>query len=259
MYDDARQEDDRLCARPHRAGFGPAADRRDDGRRRQRDVRGSRREDRHQPAVPLPCGRRDPAPAARRSPASPPRVANAPPTSFTQPRIPQPCTSVALPPSPGVISCAALGVALALPWLESLPVFAQAARGSRLSSPPTSRRCASASSISPTASSRRTGGPRAAAPRWSSGPAPQPMMPHREDIVFIDGLYNQQAALLDQPAPRPDERALGRAGQPRSRRRSASARRWTRCSPRKSATAPRSRASCSASSPTNSASKTACR
>ena len=91
------------------------------------------------------------------------------------------------------------------------------------------------------------------------GPGLTPMMPHREDMVFIQGLFNQTRAGLDQPAPRPHERAVGRAGQPRSRTRSASARRWTRCSPRRSAAAPRSRAWCSASSRTSCGSKTACR
>ena len=95
--------------------------------------------------------------------------------------------------------------------------------------------------------------------RWSSGPALLPMMPHREDMVFIQGLYNQTARRLDQPAPRPHEPAVGRAGQPRSRTRSASARRWTRSSPSQIGGRTRSRAWCSASSRTSCGSKTACR
>jgi hypothetical protein len=50
------------------------------------------------------------------------------------------------------------------------------------------------------------------------GPAALPMLPHREDMVFIRGLFNQSALRLDQPAPRAHEPALGRADQPRSER-----------------------------------------
>ena len=89
-----------------------------------------------------------------------------------------------------------VGVALALPWLESLPVFAQAAGTGEGRCCP---RCASASSSSRTASSRRTGGRRAAARRWSWDRASMPMLPHREDMVFIRGLFNQSAFVSTSP------------------------------------------------------------
>ena len=34
------------------------------------------------------------------------------------------------------------------------------------------------------------------------GPGLLPMMPHRQDMVFLQGLYNQTARRFDQPAPR---------------------------------------------------------
>ena len=43
------------------------------------------------------------------------------------------------------------------------------------------------------------------------GPGLQPMMPHREDIVFIQGLYNQTAVGVDEPAPGPDANMLSGA------------------------------------------------
>ena len=148
-----------------------------------------------------------------------------------------------------------VGVALALPWMESLPVFAQAARRPAANTPPLRLGIVFFSNgVEPIHWWAKGSGA-----AMELGPGLVPMMPHREDMVFVQGLFNQAGARLDQPAPRPHEPAVGRAGQPRSRTRSASARRWTRSSPRRSAAAPRSRASCSASSRTNCGSKTACR
>ena len=49
------------------------------------------------------------------------------------------------------------------------------------------------------------------------GPGLTPMLPHREDMVFIRGPVQPVGARLDESAPRPHEPAVGRAGQPRSR------------------------------------------
>ena len=64
---------------------------------------------------------------------------------------------------------------------------------------PTRRRFASASCSSRTASSRSTGGPRAAAATMELGPVLQAMMPHREDMVFVNGLFNQTAHVSTSP------------------------------------------------------------
>ena len=73
------------------------------------------------------------------------------------------------------------------------------------------------------------------------------------------GLYNQTGVRLHQPAPRPHERALGRAGQPRPERHPRRHHDGPGAGAADRRPAPRCRASCSASSPTSCASKTACR
>ena len=223
---------------------------RDGGGRRRRVVLGAGGHDRHQPSVPQPrrrCRSLDaPATAA---------AASERPFRQTESRYPMSIDHESRLTSRRHF-LRGVGVALALPWMESLPVFGQAADSGQGRA---RRRCASASCSSRTASSRFTGGPRAAARRWSSGPAALPMMPHREDMVFIQGLFNQTRVRLDQPAPRPHERALGRAGQPRSERDPRRHLDGPDPRRRRSAAAPRSRAWCSASSRTSCGSKTACR
>ena len=91
------------------------------------------------------------------------------------------------------------------------------------------------------------------------GPGLAPMMPHREDMVFIRGLFNQSAFVSTSPH-------LGRmnllSGAPVSLDPERDPRRHDDGpgrSPTQSATRPPSRASCSASSRTSCASKTGCR
>ena len=150
-----------------------------------------------------------------------------------------------------------VGVALALPWMESLPLFAQAGRGRA----PGEHAAAAVGHhlTSRTASSRSLVGEGQRRGRWSSGPAALPMMPHREDMVFIQGPLQPAGRRLDEPAPRPHEPAVGRAGQPRPERDPRRHVDGPGPRRRRSAAARPSPASCSASSPTSCGSKTACR
>ena len=80
-----------------------------------------------------------------------------------------------------------LGVSVALPWLESLPVWAGGPAPQ-----PRRRRSGSPACSSATASRRRTGGRRARAPRWSSGSSLEPLAPFKEKINVINGLFNRE-------------------------------------------------------------------
>src|SRR5690349_24017283 len=80
-----------------------------------------------------------------------------------------------------------VGVALALPWLESLPVFGQAAQAVQTSNTPPLRLGVVffSNGVEPIHWwAKGTGAD------MELGPAVLPMMPHREDMVFINGLFN---------------------------------------------------------------------
>ncbi len=91
-----------------------------------------------------------------------------------------------------------MGVALSLPWMESLPAFAQAAAGDAgpgPSTPPLRLGIVFFSNgVEP-------------AHWWASGsgasmelgPGLAPMLPHREDMVFIKGLFNRSAQVSTSP------------------------------------------------------------
>jgi hypothetical protein len=89
-----------------------------------------------------------------------------------------------------------VGVALALPWLESLPVFAEAAEATPTGMAPPRRLgiLYFSNGVEP-------------AHWWAKGkgalmelgPGLLPMMPHREDMVFLRGLYNQTAFASTSP------------------------------------------------------------
>jgi hypothetical protein len=90
-----------------------------------------------------------------------------------------------------------VGVALALPWMESLPVFGQAAAagGKAVSTPPLRLGIVFFSNgVEP-------------AHWWAKGigasmelgPGLLPMLPHREDMVFVKGLFNQSAFVSTSP------------------------------------------------------------
>lgn len=82
-----------------------------------------------------------------------------------------------------------LGVALALPWLESMPLFGQIAPGIKSNTPPLRMGIVYFSNgVEPIHWWAKGSGA-----AMEMGPALQSMMPHREDMVFINGLYNRSA------------------------------------------------------------------
>src|SRR6186997_2039487 len=88
-----------------------------------------------------------------------------------------------------------MGVALALPWMESLPVFGQAAEAVKTSTPPLRLGIVFFSNgVEPIHWWAKGAGA-----TMELGPAAQPMMPHREDMVSIKGLFNQSAFVSTSP------------------------------------------------------------
>jgi hypothetical protein len=89
-----------------------------------------------------------------------------------------------------------VGVALALPWMESLPLFGQTATAvAKANTPP--RRLGIvffSNGVEPIHWWAKGSGA-----SMELGPAAVPMMPHREDMVFIQGLYNQSAFASTSP------------------------------------------------------------
>ena len=83
------------------------------------------------------------------------------------------------------------GVALALPWMESLPLFAAAPSNK----PPVRFACLYFSNGTKPANWWAKG----SGASMELGPALQPMMAHREDITFLRGLYNKQAMISTSP------------------------------------------------------------
>src|SRR5262245_2798712 len=89
-----------------------------------------------------------------------------------------------------------VGVALALPWLESLPAFAQAATAAAKANTPPLRLgiVFFSNGVEPIHWwAKGTGA------SMELGPAAMPMMPHREDMVFIQGLFNHTAHVSTSP------------------------------------------------------------
>src|SRR4051812_19874341 len=88
-----------------------------------------------------------------------------------------------------------MGVALALPWMESLPVFGQAAEAVKTNAAPLRLGIVFFSNgVEPIHWWAKGSGA-----SMELGPAALPMMPHREDMVFINGLYNQSAFVSTSP------------------------------------------------------------
>ena len=82
-----------------------------------------------------------------------------------------------------------VGVALALPWLESMPLFGQVAAGAKAATPPLRLGIVYFSNgVEPIHWWAKGSGA-----AMELGPALSTMMPHREDMVFVNGLYNQSA------------------------------------------------------------------
>ena len=88
------------------------------------------------------------------------------------------------------------GVALALPWMESLPLFAQEAVRAGASNKPPLRFATVYFSNGVEPIHWWAKGKGAA---MELGPAAQPLMPIREDITFIRGLYHQKALASSSP------------------------------------------------------------
>jgi hypothetical protein len=85
-----------------------------------------------------------------------------------------------------------MGVALALPWMESLPLFAQAPAGSK---PPLRLGIVYFSNgVEPIHWWAKGSGA-----SMEIGPGLAPMMPHREDMVFIRGLFSESALASSSP------------------------------------------------------------
>lgn len=87
-----------------------------------------------------------------------------------------------------------MGVALALPWMESLPVLGQASVA-KPSTPPLRLGVVFFSNGVEPAHWWAKG----AGADMQIGPALAPMLPHREDMLFIQGLYNQAAFVSSSP------------------------------------------------------------
>lgn len=90
------------------------------------------------------------------------------------------------------------GVALALPWLESVPVFAaeETKPAAKASNKPPVRFALVyfSNGVEPIHWWAKGSGA-----TMELGPAAAPMLPHREDIVFLRGLYNQAAVASTSP------------------------------------------------------------
>jgi hypothetical protein len=88
-----------------------------------------------------------------------------------------------------------VGVALALPWMESLPLVGQTAAAVKTNTPPLRLGIVFFSNgVEPIHWwAKGTGA------NMEIGPGLLPMMPHREDMLFIQGLYNQTAAASTSP------------------------------------------------------------
>jgi hypothetical protein len=88
-----------------------------------------------------------------------------------------------------------VGVALALPWMESLPLAAQIPQGAKPGTPPVRLGIVYFSNgVEPIHWWAKGSGA-----QMQLGPALQPMMPHREDMVFLQGLYSQAAFASTSP------------------------------------------------------------
>jgi hypothetical protein len=87
------------------------------------------------------------------------------------------------------------GVALALPWLESLPLLGQTVAATNATKPPLRLGIVFFSNgVEPAHWWAKGSGA-----TMELGPGALPMLPHREDMVFIRGLYNQSALASTSP------------------------------------------------------------
>lgn len=87
-----------------------------------------------------------------------------------------------------------MGVALALPWLESLPVLARSGPAAANTPPLRMGIVYFSNGVEPIHWWAKGSGA-----TMEIGPALAPMMPHREDMLFIKGLYNESAKASSSP------------------------------------------------------------
>jgi Protein of unknown function (DUF1552) len=88
-----------------------------------------------------------------------------------------------------------MGVALALPWLESLPVVGRTVAAAKANTPPLRLGIVFFSNgVEPIHWWAKGSGA-----NMELGPVLQAMMPHREDMVVIDGLFNKTAQVSTSP------------------------------------------------------------
>ncbi|MBS1824186.1 MAG: DUF1552 domain-containing protein [Acidobacteria bacterium] len=86
------------------------------------------------------------------------------------------------------------GVALALPWMESLPLVAGPTKTASNKPPLRYALVYFSNGVEPEHWWAKGSGK-----DMQLGPGPAPLAPHREDIVFLRGLYNKQAVLSTSP------------------------------------------------------------
>jgi hypothetical protein len=86
------------------------------------------------------------------------------------------------------------GVALALPWMESLPLAAQTTAKASSKPPLRFGLVYFSNGVEPIHWWAKGQGA-----SMELGPAAEPLMPHREDIIFLRGLYNQKAVESSSP------------------------------------------------------------
>ncbi len=88
-----------------------------------------------------------------------------------------------------------MGVALAVPWMESLPLLGQSVAGAGASAPPLRLGVVFFSNgVEPIHWWAKGSGA-----GMEIGPGLTPMMPHREDMLFINGLFNESAFASTSP------------------------------------------------------------
>jgi hypothetical protein len=88
-----------------------------------------------------------------------------------------------------------IGVALALPWMESLPLIGQSMSAAQTNTPPLRLGIVFFSNgVEPIHWWAKGAGA-----SMEIGPALAPMLPHREDMLFINGLFNQSAHVSTSP------------------------------------------------------------
>jgi hypothetical protein len=209
-HEDVLEEGDRLRAGAHRHGVRQPPGRRDDGARRRCHVRG-RRDVRSQPAASSAITRG----AAEAAPESdePPAAGTSAPIRRRRREQVHDESIRTFGTRHGVTSCAAWASRWRCPGWNRCH-SSRRRRGRRR--PRAARRCVSASCTSRTVSSPSTGGRKAAGASMEIGPGLTPMMPHREDMVFIRGLFSESAQAVEQSPPRAHEHPVGGGGESRS-------------------------------------------